>query len=37
VKTVAMVTPSRKPDPGDMRESSRPVGPERIRHEEATQ
>ena len=30
------VTPSRKLDPADMRESSRPVGPERIRDEEAT-
>ena len=31
-----MVTPFPKTDPGNMRESSRPVGPERIRHEEAT-
>ena len=31
------MTPSRKSDPADMRESSRPGGPERIRHEEATQ
>jgi hypothetical protein len=31
-----IMTPSLKTDPGNMRESSRPVGPERIRHEEAT-
>ena len=30
------VTPFPKTDPGNMRESSRPGGPERIRHEEAT-
>ena len=30
------VTPSPKTDPGNMRESSRPGGPERIRDEEAT-
>jgi hypothetical protein len=32
-----IVTPFPKLEPGDMRESSRPVGPERIRDEEATQ
>jgi len=30
------VTPSRKPEPGDVRESSRPKRPERILYEEAT-
>lgn len=32
---VGWVTPFPKTDPGNMRESDRPVGPERIRHEEA--
>src|SRR5664279_1063824 len=31
------MTPFPKPDPGNMRESSRPVGPERIHYEEASQ
>jgi hypothetical protein len=35
-RLVAGVTPFPKTDPGNMRESIRPEGPERIRDEEAT-